>query len=171
MGKKTSLPVTIRLIARASFYILGTFLHELAHYCAAALFGKPARFSLVPRIEGGMMTFGSTSVRVRYRMLMVFIAAAPLVWWGVLYYLLVGHTQLVLLAKRTAAGDSTLLLNKVKALSLGDLFFSWVLVQLFWAGKLSLTDMKELLRGALSLSGLVAVASIALILWVTFYIL
>jgi hypothetical protein len=156
----------IKLFCRAILYLVGTFLHEFSHFAAALLFGRPEGFSIVPRIEGGAFVFGEVRARVRYKVLSVFIATAPLVWWLSLFF--VGrHFLRAYCATDTQSPGIGLLLLKIKTFSWSDVFSLWAGLQLLWAGKLSAQDIKTCFRGLVSSSGLMLILS-AVLLWQLF---
>lgn len=45
--------------------------------------------------------------------------------------------------------------NRLRFVSLSDLFYLWVFMQLLWASHLSLEDLNNVLTGMLSVSGMV----------------
>lgn len=150
--------MTLRLLIRAFFFFFGTFLHELAHFIAALLFGRPAGFSLIPRVENNRVVFGSTTAAVRYRVLHAFIAAAPLLWWLVLF-LMLDQTGIPRLITGPPDRGAALVMKKMKSISPADVFLLWLDLQLLWAGKPSLQDIKVFLGGLLSPSGIVFIAA------------
>src|SRR5208283_4063250 len=78
----------LKLILKILLYFPGTFAHEAAHWACALLFGSAKGFNMIPRREGDNLIFGSVSSAVRYKAFWIFIGAAPLIWWVVLYMLL-----------------------------------------------------------------------------------
>ena len=141
-------------IIKSMAYLPGTFLHELAHYAAAQLLGKPEGFTVLPRREGNAVVFGRVTARVRYRVLSVFISAAPLIWW-LAFVLLMEHLGIVLINWSLPDVHFTLSQERFKAFSLDGLFYLWLSVQLLWAGRLSVQDIKSLLAGLFCISGVV----------------
>ena len=131
-------------------------MHELAHYAAAQLFGKPEGFTIFPKREGNTVVFGRVTARVRYRVLSVFISAAPLIWW-LAFVLLMEHLNIVRISWSVPDIHFTLSQEIFKAFSLDTLFYLWLSVQLLWAGRLSVQDIKSLLAGIFCISGVVAV--------------
>ena len=129
-------------------------MHELAHYAAAQLLGKPEGFTVLPRREGNAVVFGRVTARVRYRVLSVFISAAPLIWW-LAFVLLMEHLGIVLINWSLPDVHFTLSQERFKAFSLDGLFYLWLSVQLLWAGRLSVQDIKSLLAGLFCISGVV----------------
>lgn len=153
----------MKLLSRALLYLFGTFMHELSHFAAAMVLGRPEGFSLWPRIEGDTFIFGEVRARVRYKVLGVFIAAAPLIWWLCLFF--AGrHFLRAYCAAGTQWPEIGLFLLKMKTMSIPDVFFLWVGLQLLWAGRLSAQDIKTCLSGLVSPSGAMLVLSAAL-LW------
>jgi hypothetical protein len=153
----------IKLFCRAILYLFGTFLHEFSHFAAALVFGRPEGFSIAPRIEGDRFIFGEVRARVRYKVLSVFIAAAPIIWWVFLFF--IGkHFLFVYHATCSQGLDIKMLSLKLKTCSLSDVFFLWVGTQLLWAGRLSGEDIKACLSGIISLSG-IALILLSVFLW------
>lgn len=74
------------------FYLLGTFLHEMAHFMVSLLtYGKPESFSIIPKREGNSYIFGSvTSTNLKwYNKFLVSLAPLlilPLVYVFDMYY-------------------------------------------------------------------------------------
>lgn len=146
----------IRIFLRAVSYLPGTFIHELAHYLAAAVFARPTGFRITPRIEGDAVVFGSVSCEARRKVALFFVGVAPLVWWYVLYMWLV-HMGVVCTGAGGVHIDCRLFLSKLKS----HLVLVWLIAQLLWAGKLSLDDLKAAVRGLFSFSGLAMIVSVA----------
>jgi hypothetical protein len=138
--------VKIRLLPKIVFLLAGTFLHELTHYIAALILGRPAGFSVVPRICGDSIVLGSVTARTRFQVFSSFIAIAPLIWWPVLYRFFM-HFALPSL--------------KMKPFSLENLLFLWLGIQLLWAGRLSSQDVRNFFAGLFSFSGLFLLLTIA----------
>ena len=147
------------------FFFAGTFLHELAHYLFALLLGKAEGFSVLPGIEGDRFVFGSVKARARYKVLTSFIATAPLIWWTVLLLLMVHFRLIIMRGGRIPKVDFSLLLRKVRSLSRGDILFIWLFLQMLWAGRLSVTDLKNAAKGFLSVSGIFFLAAIAVLVY------
>ena len=110
----------IRLAFKFIFYFFGTCLHELAHYVAALLLGKAEGFSVIPKTEDTRFILGSVKSRVRYKVLSSFIAAAPLVWWAMLFFTL-SHLHVIQLRNGMPIIFSGLVTKKLKSVSLSDL--------------------------------------------------
>jgi hypothetical protein len=155
--------VKIRLLLKIVFLFVGTFLHELAHYAAALLFGKPFGFSVVPRISGDRVVLGNVRAGTRLKVLSAFIAMAPLIWWFILY-LLLAHFRVVHTTIDRPLVHFTLSFGRFGSLSPVNIFLFWLAVQLLWAGRLSAQDIKTSFAGLFSLSGLfLAITTAALI--------
>ena len=152
----------IRLFCRAVLYLCGTFLHELSHFAAAFLLGKPEGFSIMPRINGNSFVFGEVRAKVRYKVFGVFIAIAPLVWWVVLFFM-VKHILPAFQGPEMQGLNITTFLERLKSLSLLDVFLVWFASQLLWAGRLSMQDMKTCVRGIVSPSGLFLISAALLL--------
>jgi len=161
--------VRIRLAFKFIFYFFGTCLHELAHYVAALLLGKAEGFSVIPRIEGTRFILGSVKSRVRYKVLSSFIAAAPLVWWAILFLTLL-YLHIIQVRNGMPIISSGLVAKRLKSLSLSDLFLLWVFIQLLWAGHLSMDDLKNVVRGMLSVSGMVFLSVVIILFYVVRHI-
>ena len=157
--------VRIRLAVKFIFFFAGTFLHELAHYLFALLLGKAEGFSVLPGIEGDRFVLGSVKSRARYKVLTSFIATAPLIWWAVLLLLMVHFRLLIMRGGGIPRVDLSLLLRKVRSFSRGDILFIWLFLQMLWAGRLSVTDIKNAVKGFLSVSGIVLLAAIAALVY------
>lgn len=152
----------IKLFCKSILLLFGTFLHEFSHFTVAMLLGKPEGFSIVPRIEGNSFVFGEVRARVRYKVLGGFVAIAPLVWWVVLF-ITVRHVLPAPLGPDIQEFNTITFLEKLKSMSLSDVFPLWLACQLLWAGRLSMQDMKACLRGMVSPSGIFLIASTLLL--------
>ncbi len=155
----------IRLLLKILFLFPGTFLHELSHYIAALVFGRPAGFSVVPRISGDSLIFGSVKAGTRFRVFSSFIAIAPLVWWLVLY-LFLAHFRVMRINRLTPGFDMTLSPGMMRFFSAGNLLLIWLAIQLLWAGRLSTRDIRTFFAGLFSLSGLFLVLTISVPIFV-----
>ncbi|MFO0752181.1 MAG: hypothetical protein U0411_02510 [Thermodesulfovibrionales bacterium] len=151
--------MTLRILLKVVFYLTGSFLHELAHYIAALLLGKPEGFSLIPRKRGRQIIFGSVTASYTYKVYGSLIAAAPLIWWGVLYLVLrdLGILQVALDGSRFHLIVSA---ERAGKSLLAHLPFLWLSIQLLWAGRLSTQDLKEFVRGLVSPSGAILIAAV-----------
>jgi hypothetical protein len=158
------------LLFKFIFYFFGTCLHELAHYVAALLLGKAEGFSVIPRIEGTRFILGSVKSRARYKVLSSFIAAAPLVWWAMTFFTLF-YLHVIQVRNGMPIISSGLVAKRLKSVSLSDLFLLWVFIQLLWAGHLSLEDLKNVLRGLLSVSGMVFLSVVIILFYVVRHII
>ena len=146
--------MSFRLVLKIFFYLVGTCLHEGAHYVAALLLGKAEGFSVIPRIEGKRLILGSVRSRVRYKVLSSFIAAAPLLWSAVLFLILFS-LHVIQLRNGMPIIHPELVMKRLKSFSWPDAFFLWVFIQLLWAGHLSVQDLRNVLKGLFSVSGLI----------------
>jgi len=147
----------IKLICRAILCLFGTFLHEFSHFAAALFLGKTEGFSIVPRTEGDVFIFGEVKARVRYKVLGVFIAGAPLIWW-VLLLIMVRHVLLVSPGPGMQGVDIPMLLVKLRSFSIHDAVALWLAFQLLWAGRLSIRDIRTCIYGLISPSGLIFIS-------------
>ncbi len=158
----------IRLILKFIFFFPGTLLHELAHYCAASLFGKAEGFSVRPKVEGNSFVFGSVRSRTRYRVLSSFIAIAPLLWWIALFFLL-EYLRVIRRGSGIPGINFGLVAGKLRHFSLSDAFALWLFLQILWAGRPSLQDIKNFLTGFLSFSGLLLLSIAAGLIYLLRY--
>lgn len=140
------------------FFFPGTLLHEFAHYGAALVFGKAEGFSVWPKAEGNNLVFGSVKSRTKYRVLSSFIAIAPLVWWVVLF-LILKYLGVIGAGNGMPGINFRTTADKLKYFSLSDAFLLWLLIQVFWAGRPSLQDIKNLFRGLISVSGFLLIST------------
>jgi hypothetical protein len=154
----------IRLAFKFIFYFFGTCLHELAHYVAALLLGKAESFSVIPRIEGTQIVLGSVKSSVRYKFLSSFIASAPLIWWAILFLTLL-YLHIIQVRNGMPLIPSGLVAKRLKSVSISDLFSLWVFIQLLWAGRLSVEDLRNVIRGMLSVSGMVFLSVVTIIVY------
>jgi len=152
----------IKLFCRSILYLFGTLLHEFSHFAAAFFLGRPEGFSIVPKIKGDAFIFGEVRARVRYKVLSVFIGAAPLMWWAVLA-VMVKHALSVSPWNDTQGLNITILMGRLRSLSLHDVFSLWFASQLLWAGRLSIQDIKTCFGGIISFSGLIFISSVLLL--------
>jgi hypothetical protein len=148
----------LRIVLRSIFFLLGTFLHELIHFVVALCLGKAEGFSVRPRIEGDTVIFGSVRSKVRYKVLSSFIAIAPLLWWVILL-LILQHLCVLRISGRVPRIRAAAVLRMLKHFSLSDVFSLWLFVQMFWAGTLSVTDIKNFFGGIFSLSGVLLISA------------
>lgn len=156
----------IKLLLKFVFYFLGTCLHELAHYIAALILGKAEGFSVFPKIEGDRFIFGSVKSRARYKVLSSFIAAAPLVWWAVLFFVL-RHFHIIRISSGMPEINANMIIKRIETFSLSDLFYIWLFIQILWAGKLSMQDIKNFFKGVFSISGLVLILASAALFYLS----
>lgn len=150
----------MRLILKFIFFLPGTFLHELTHYVTALIFGKTEGFSVWPKAEGSSFVFGSVKSRTRLKVLSSFIAVAPILWWAVLFIIL----RYIFLSgsdTRITANNIEAIVKKLNFSSYVDVIFLWLLLQILWAGRLSLQDIKNFFDGLLSVSGFALLAIVA----------
>ena len=153
----------IELFFRSILCLVGTFLHEFSHFAVALFLGKPEGFSIVPRMEGNVFIFGEVKARVRYKVLSVFIAGAPLIWWTLLL-IIVRHELPVSPGPDAQGFNIPMLLAKLKSFSIHDVFAMWLAFQLLWAGRLSIQDIKTCFFGLISPSGLLFISLVVLLL-------
>jgi hypothetical protein len=152
----------LKLILKIILYFPGTFAHEFSHWAFALLFGSTKGFNIMPRRDGDNLIFGSVSAAVRYKVFWIFIGAAPLLWWVALYMLLKYYLTMhaVIQAPKVYIALS---FQRLASPSPVDLLFLWLMIQLLWAGRLSLQDIKMCLAGLFSVSGAVLIAAAVVI--------
>ncbi len=148
----------ISMLLKFTFFFVGTFLHELAHYLSALSLGKAEGLSILPRIEGNRFIFGSVRSSTKYRVLSSFIACAPLIWWVVLLSIFF-YLRLITINGHTPSVNFESLKEKIRSFSGKDLFFIWMFLQLLWAGRLSVPDIVNFFSGFFSISGLVLLSA------------
>lgn len=144
--------ITFTIWVKLIFFFPGTVLHELAHYTAALLLGRAEGFSVIPKKEGNRYVLGSVKSRTRYRVLSSFIALAPVIWWLALF-LIFRHLHFIGTGRGLSQIRFGAIMEKLHSFTLPDAFFLWLFIQMFWAGRLSFPDVKNVLRGLLSFSG------------------
>ncbi|OGW33406.1 MAG: hypothetical protein A2X59_00185 [Nitrospirae bacterium GWC2_42_7] len=156
----------IKLFLKFVFYFFGTCLHELAHYIAAVILGKAEGFSVIPKIEGDRFIFGSVKSRARYKVLTSFIAAAPLVWWVVLF-LVMRHFHIISISNGMPEINTDMIIKRIETFSLSDLFYLWLFMQMLWAGKLSMQDIKNFFGNLFSISGIILILTVAILFYLS----
>jgi hypothetical protein len=124
--------------------------------------GRAEGFSVWPKIEGGSFVFGSVKSRARYKVLSSFIAAAPVIWWVVLF-LTLRHLHFIGTLDGVPSINFGMIVMKLKAFTSLDAFFLWLLLQLLWAGKPSLQDVNNVINGFFSVSGIMFISAVAAI--------
>ncbi|MDA8433120.1 MAG: hypothetical protein M0Z60_09180 [Nitrospiraceae bacterium] len=149
-------------LSKLVFFFPGTVLHELAHYVTALLLGRAEGFSVSPKREGNTYVLGSVRSTTRYRVLSSFIALAPLIWWLVLF-LLFRHIHIIGTDGGVPRIHPGVIREKLRSFGLSDALFLWLFLQLLWAGRPSLPDMKHAARGIFSPSGLLLAAALAVV--------
>lgn len=156
----------IKLFLKFIFYFLGTCLHELAHYIAALIFGKAEGFSVIPKIEGDRFIFGSVRSRARYKVLTSFIAIAPLIWWAVLFFML-RHFHVIRISSGIPEINIDIIIKRIGSFSLTDLFYLWLFMQILWAGKLSVQDIKNFFMNVFSVSGFALISVVIMLFYLS----
>ena len=73
--------------------------------------------------------------------------------------------------KRHANNSSGLVAKRLKSVSFSDLFYLWIFIQLLWAGRLSVEDLKNVLRGMLSVSGMVFLSVVTILFYLLRHII
>jgi hypothetical protein len=159
----------IKLFCGSILCLFGTFLHEFSHFAVALFLGKPEGFSIVPRMEGDVFIFGTVRARVRFKVLSVFIAGAPLIWWTLLL-IMARHALFVSPGTYMQRLNMSTLLARLRSISFHDIFSLWLVSQLLWAGRLSIQDIKTCIRGIISPSGLIFISLVVLLLQFYIYI-
>jgi len=161
--------ITLRLILKFIFFFPGTFLHELAHYVAALFLGRAEGFSVWPKIEGNSFVFGSVKSRTRYKVLSSFIALAPVIWWGVLV-LALRYLHFIGTPNGVPSINFGMIVMKLKAFTSSDALFLWLFLQIVWAGRPSLQDVKNFISGFFSVSGVMLISAVAAVIYLLFTI-
>lgn len=160
----------IKVFSQFIFYLIGTFLHESAHWIGAKITfsqtpssvvvdeeddngntykKKVPGFTIIPKIKKDRVVYGHVYAIPKYNIFFTIIAAAPLVWFVALYYLLAyfGFVSIDV--------DNGLLLFQLDYKDLFQ-FHNWLIVyislQLIWAGTLSSQDIKMFFNGVFSIS-------------------
>jgi len=157
--------VTLRLILKFIFFFPGTFLHELAHYAAALVLGRAEGFSVWPRMEGDNFVFGSVKSRTRYKVLSSFIALAPVIWWVVLV-LTLRHLHFIRILNGVPSINFGMIAIKLKSFTSSDALFLWLFLQILWAGRPSLQDVKNFISGFFSVSGIMLASASAAVIYI-----
>ncbi len=157
--------VKIRLALKVLFFFFGTFLHEFAHYVAAMFFGKPTGFSVIPKVSGDDLVFGSVKARTRYRVFSSLIAAAPLAWWFILI-LFLAHLRVMITSVDFPAVHVMLSPGRLRFFSPWNILFLWLAIQLLWAGRLSSQDIRTFFSGIFSPSGALLCSATAILFFV-----
>jgi hypothetical protein len=145
------------LIIKIIIYLPATFLHELAHYITALFLGKPGEFTILPRIQGDTVVLGKVTANVKYKVLSVFISAAPLIWW-VVFGLILKKLEMFKISQRAPFVHVNVSSNTFKWFSVHGIFYLWLFIQLLLAGRLSVQDIKTLAGGVFSISGIVTIS-------------
>lgn len=140
----------IKLYLSAIFEIVGTYLHETAHFLVALLtFSKITSFSYFPSysFKTRNFTYGSVGYIPRFKAAKIFIGLAPLLVWLLPYYYL---------------PDGIILLNESFFGSNWWWFFDasnwwWFVVLLiaYQGGIPSRVDIQNVLDGMFSVSGII----------------
>jgi hypothetical protein len=95
-----------------------------------------------------------------------FIAIAPLLWWVVLV-LILRYLHVIGAGNSVPAIHFGMMVKKLKSFSLSDAFFLWLFMQILWAGRPSLQDVKNFFRGFLSVSGILLISMAAGLIYMT----
>jgi type-F conjugative transfer system pilin assembly protein TrbC len=156
--------VIFRIYLKALLYFPATVLHELAHYFGAVMVGRVLSFSVIPRIVGDRIVLGSVVASPRLKSGYMLIAAAPLIWWVVLYQML-SMMNLVDIEDEVQYLNIAINYSGINLKNIWVLYAGW---QLLKAGRLSVTDLKVFFHGLFSFSAVVAV--IVLIMLTVFMI-
>lgn len=157
--------IRLRLILKFIFFFPGTFLHELAHYGMALVLGEAEAFSIWPRIEGGNFVFGSVKSRTRYKVLSSFIALAPVIWWVVLV-LTLRYLHFIGTLNCVPSINFGMIALKLKSFTSSDTFFLWLFLQILWAGRPSMQDVKNFIKGGVSVSGIMLVSVVTALIYI-----
>jgi len=175
----------IKVFLEFIFYLLGTFLHESAHWVGAILTlsyvprkalieeedengnkykKEVAGFTIIPKIKKNHIVYGHVLSSPRIKAAFVIISIAPLVWLVALYYML--YTS-GLLYFSVEDGNIYFALDYKSLFSSENLLIIYLSLQLIWAGTLSSQDIKMFFVGVFSISFLV-IASVGLGIYLVF---
>lgn len=143
------------------YFFPGTYLHEIAHYLPALLFANGVSMSVIPSFKRG--TAGEVSYsEPRFSAAKTIISLAPLLWWGVLLWML---AELHILIIEIDGLKLYALLQYNPTLSAAQyLLAGYTFMQLVWAGTLSRKDWENAIDGLVSLSGF-AVVMAGFVVW------
>lgn len=171
----------IKVFTQFIFYLIGTFLHEFAHYILAIVtfstVPKTATveeedangnkiqvqkkgFTIIPQIKTDKIVYGHVLAIPKIKAAFVLISIAPLIWIVVLYYML---TYLNYLHIGINNGSFYSEFNYTNFFTLKNWLVIYMSLQLLWAGTLSPQDIKMFFSGLFSISSLLM---IAVALWI-----
>lgn len=141
----------ISAYTKALLFLPGTILHELSHAVFGFIFGEVHGFSLLPKIDGSKIVLGSVQASAKFKILLLPVALAPLVWWVLLYYLFL--LDYIPFAK------------ELPDISIHTFFLVYVCWQLLLAGRPSTTDLGVALTSIFSISGIFLLTITAILLY------
>lgn len=171
---RNNLTLYIKVFFQFIFYLIGTFLHEFAHWTFAKLtFSEtPSRatieeedengnkikievagFTIIPKIKKDYVVYGHVLSIPKVNASLILISAAPLLWLVALYYLLFIYGYLEFLVQD---GEIYFSLNYKELFTFNNWLIIYISLQLLWAGTLSSQDVKMFFKGVFSPSFIIA---------------
>ena len=151
-------------IAKALFYLPGTFAHEFSHLLFALVFARQVRgFNIIPDFKEG--TAGSVQYISTNGAASMLISFAPKLYWFALVYFL---NYLSVVKINYELQSCMINLAHINWKSPFSLISLYLIIQLLWAGSLSFKDWENILKGLFSLSGLLLVLFIVTLAFVLF---
>ncbi len=173
--------IYFKVFLKFIFNFPGTLSHEIAHWIGAKLtFSKTPLFAtieetdsdgkeynkrvlgfkIIPSIKEDRIVYGHVIAYPIYKMAYIIIAAAPLVWFYVLYLML---NYYGLLNLNIENGSVYMEFDFYSFFSFSNLLIIYLSLQLVWAGTLSSQDIKMFFVGVFSLSSLIVISSLIII--------
>lgn len=160
------LGVLVKESWKSILFLPGTFLHELSHYLVAVLTGSTVvAFSLIPKVEFSQngtyrVTYGSVQSVAKIKAAYILIGLSPLLLLIPIYYILDYLNFFIY-------HDGYYNINFNEALTLKNILWDILIIQLLSGCLPSSQDIKVVLSGIFSISGVVI---ITLIVLMTIYI-
>ncbi|MFK5855523.1 MAG: hypothetical protein QM503_05285 [Bacteroidota bacterium] len=172
--------IYIKVFSQFIFYLIGTFLHEFAHYtlAVATLSTVPKMatveeedvngnkiqvqkkgFTIIPEIKTDKIVYGHVLAIPKLKVAFVLISIAPLIWIVVLYYMLAYFNYLNININN---GNIYFEFNYIKFFVIKNWLIIYMSLQLLWAGTLSPQDMKMFFSGLFSISSLLIISVVLL---------
>ena len=163
----------IKVFGQFIFYLIGTFLHEAAHWIGAklTLSSTPSRaliededangnkiqrevagFTIIPKIKKDSVVYGHVVAMPKFKAAYILIALAPLIWVVALYYILNYYEFLYILIEN---GSFYTEFNFTDFFRVDNLLIIYISLQLIWASTLSTQDIKMFFIGVFSISFIV----------------
>ena len=169
---KNTLMLYVKVFTQFIFYLLGTFLHEAAHWVGAKITlsktpmtvvveeededGKKYNkkiygFTIIPKIKKDKVVYGHVYAIPKYNIFYTIIATAPLIWYVVLYYMFKYFGFIDITIDKDVFFVS---FNYHSFFQSENIFIIYLSMQLLWAGRLSSQDIKMFFTGFFSLSSI-----------------